>query len=190
MQKIALLLFVTIMLCGCERHVRIVGRKIRGPFSSKNVIESKSRGAFLFEYEPTTYYLYDSIPIRVLEAFAEYDCWYNDFYSDSVKVNQNSQSIVIQYDENPWPGYYGDTLTFITSKSYINWYLESFSDIRHRSFYHLADGKHVNAPDTLNIEIVEIEQCRDSIYESHYPNYRAVIRKDTIGRLQLIRKRN
>ena len=71
MQKIALLLFVTIMLCGCERHVRIVGRKIRGPFSSKNVIESKSRGAFLFEYEPTTYYLYDSIPIRVLEACAE-----------------------------------------------------------------------------------------------------------------------
>ena len=190
MQKIILLFVFLVILTGCKKSFRIVGRKTLRVPASENIVESKKRGAFLWEYEPCTYCLFDSIYIRVLEAFVENECWYANQFSDSIKVNHRAQRIIIQYEDNPWPGYYGDTLTYTTSKSFINWFVGSYSDYRHRSFYHLESGVPVAAPDTLYLPIEVIEQHRDSIYDTHYPKCHAVIRKDTIGFLQLIRKRN
>lgn len=186
MQKIIILLVIVLLVCSCSNWVLI--RETRRVPASESIEESKSRGAFIFEYEPCSYCLYDSIFINVISAFAEYDCWYADWHTDRIVTNPKSDHLVIQCEEKSYPGYYGDSVTYVTDSTIINWYVESFYSPSVRSFYYLNDSnKHISAPDTLLLLIKEIEQYRGSLYNTNYPNWENIIRKDTIGYLRLIR---
>ncbi len=189
MQKIIITIALAFISASCSNWVLF--RKTKDVAASKSIEESKSRGAFIFEYEPCTCCVYDSIIVRVRSAFAEYDSYYADWHTDSIKINYKSEHIVVELEDRheSYNGYYGDSLTCTTDSSIINWYIEHFySRPFSEEFYHFDDNyERLPAPDTLVIPIMEIEQFRKG-YNAWHPEWEKVIREDTIGYLKLVRR--
>lgn len=184
-------LFVGITLCTNRVGRRITRKDLRVP-PSRSISESLERGAFMFEYEPSMIYIYDSICVRVKEAFVERFCWYKDYDSFEIRIDSLRQHpwIVILFDDDPWPGYYGDTVSFSTDELYINWLINGtcncggYSPIS--SLHYSYDA---SVPDTLTLLITEVTQIKDSArYYNLGPWWPAIVKQDTIGMLQLFRK--
>lgn len=190
MKKIIVLLGLVFLVTSCNDWTLI--RKTKKIPASKSIEESKKRGAFKFEYEPDSVMVYDSICVRVRSAFVEYDCRYADWHSSKIVVGKYVDHVVIQYEDGSYPGYYGDTLTCRTDSSFTIWYIRG---ARSRpplksDFHQVNDSlKYIPAPDTLVLPIYEIEYYIDSIFCQNDPYARKRVRKDTIGYLNLVRKK-
>ena len=167
-------------------------RKFNDIFPSDSIEESRSKHAFMFEYELQPTFVYDSIPIRVKEAFVEHTMYYKDWDSDSIVINTNQEVVVILFENDPWPGYYGDTVTMSTADLYVNWMINTdiriFANNRRFVLPSFKNDHYVPAPDTLLIPIREVAQIKDSADYDYGIRWRAVVKEDTIGMLQFIRK--
>ena len=192
------LLFAFLLLYSVfSRFIRNIGIKTLEMLPSETIFVSQCRGSFIFEYEVQPIVVYDSIPIRVKEAFVEYECWRKNrdthyFNIDSV---YHMPWIVINFENDPWPGYIGDTVTMSTADYYINWsiYYDSIflEKTRRLNFKLVNESVQIYPPDTLNLLVTEVTLRKDSVevysYGYRYRG-RALVKEDTIGVLQFIRK--
>ena len=189
MQKIIFQLVFVLLISSCSNWVFI--RETRRVGASKSIEESKARGAFIFEYEPSVCYVYDSICVRIHTAFAEYDCWYADWHTDSIEINKKAEHIVILFEKKSYPGYYGDSLTYATDSSIINWHINGFyRPFPSQDFIYYSNGSYERslAPDILILPIIEIEQYRNNTYNREHPEWDSVLKEDTIGYFKLVKK--
>lgn len=182
MKNILVILSIVFLIVGCSNR-RWFPREILDAGASDGIEESKARGAFIFEYEPCACCIYDSIIVRVVSAFAEYDSQYADYYSDSIEVNHNAEHIVVQFAEkyDSYPGYFGDSLTCKTDSSIINWSINDWD----YPYSNVLDCS-APVPDTIKIPIIETEKSIKETYE--HSDVKVLIREDTIGYLKLVRK--
>ena len=181
----------------CVNHLSHL-RKFNDISPSNSIEESRSRHAFMFEYEPQSTFVYDSIPIRVKKAWAEHCMWYKDWESDSIVISSDKDAVVLIFEKDPWPGYYGDSVTMSTENLFISWMIGDSPSLENSEKRKLIiepfeNGHDVPAPDTLNLFITELIMRKDSV-ESYHDGYmfhrtHSHVREDTIGMLQFIRKK-
>ena len=74
---------------------------------SESVEESKQKGAFMFEYTTDSIIIYDSVYVRIREAFAEHRCVYDGYYTKKYHVSDRFSNLIIDFEpSDPWPGVY------------------------------------------------------------------------------------
>ena len=189
MKQFYFLLIICILFGSCHK---ISFRKTLKVPSSESIEESKQRGLYICEYCADSCIIYDSIVVRVNEAFVEHFCKYKDYGTDSLWISA-TQQIVINFCNNEWPGYYTDTSKCINKNTYNNWIIDhdvSLLKKRHISFFPSSGNNGAIAPDTLSLYITEVELLKDSIKNYNLgPAFNPPKRQDTIGCIKLIRKK-
>lgn len=114
--------------------------------NSRTIEDAKSIGTFLWEYEPDTFFVYDSIPVIVTSAFAERAC----------KRDQDDPKRILFKDNS-----YG-TCRYDTSLIVVNCGI-----IHLRGYYYLGlsctIGFDSMPPDSFPIYVMEYQHHYDSL---------------------------
>lgn len=74
--------------------------KSLGPLASPSVEESKKRGVFLWEYDPVSVWVSDSLNFKVLKVYAERGYQHKSYEDLSYLVYEDSSQILLFIDKN------------------------------------------------------------------------------------------
>ena len=151
MKRILIYLLVSILLYSCG-----FGDKVIQPLNTNSIKESKSIGAFEFEYYPKDVYINDSINFEITEAWCE-----KTIYTDYEKDNKGR----VDYWRNVYQ------LNFTTDSCFVKYFLNSdkwwFSSVGLRGdscFVYLRNFDKMYFQDSVEIKL-EYSIPNDNPYE-------------------------
>lgn len=176
-------LLILILCSSCYYNIRTTN--IVPPY--KSLDEAKRNGALLYEYSTDSVVIYDSVLIRVKEAFLQPQYLYTSHWCEEKKEGAGQWFYCSFYNEDEWSNYGIDSLEADSSTFLRSWEIQpSFIINRSRQILYL--GQYT---DTVKIYITELIQYRDSLLDHpDQPRIKDIYSKTLLDSLVLIKKKN
>jgi hypothetical protein len=139
-KNILLILCLVLLIISCTPIIKTLG-----PFSSPSIEESKKRGVFLWEYNPISVVISDSLSFNIKEVFVERTYGHRSYSDASFVIKEGESQIVINVDKN-----------LFKLNCLVSWKIEEFKMVGANRFKRKYDT--ISPPNTVLVKIIKREE--------------------------------